>query len=136
MYKYSWFTCAQNKTQAPYMAQEAGHGLMLIHASNVTSHHSTINAQLLSTHLQSLKNTVFCSLCLSDPFQTFHGWFFSGLFHYCWKGQAACPSRALLWLFSLLTPYFPFHSSLPNYSSICLIAASLIRCGFQEQESC
>lgn len=118
------------------MAQEPGHGLMLIHASDLTSHHSTINAQLLSTHLQSLKNTVSCSLCLSDPYQTFHGWFFSGLFHCCWKGLAACPSRALLWLFSLLTPYFPFHSSLPNHSGICLMSVSLIRCGFQEQESC
>ena len=91
-----------------------GCDLIFTHASNLTACHSPINSQQLSTHFQSLKNTVLCSLCLNDPSQTIYGLFLSCQFHCYWK---------CLWLpawtglFSCPAPYFPFHSSCFNCPS-------------------
>ena len=71
----------QSESQAPYMAQGASRDLILTHASNLTACHSPINSQQLSTHFQSLKNTVLCSLCLKDPSPTIYGLFLSRQFH-------------------------------------------------------
>ena len=79
----------QSESQAPYMAQGASHDLFLTHASNLTACHSPINSQQLSTHFQSLQNTVLCLLCLKDPSPTIYGLFLSRQFH-CYASACGC----------------------------------------------